>query len=84
MALAGWIQLQFELSAPLSLLISGVAAIVLSGVLLLVGWYTLRGGVAKLNRSAEEFKSNMEWAKHVLSSHEEQVHHTADFRRPPK
>ena len=57
----------YDLSRAVSLLIAGVAAVVIAGVLLYAGWKVLLNGASKFGRSREELQHNIHWIKQVVS-----------------
>lgn len=67
MALAAFLETQFDWSRALSLL----AAFAVGGVagfgLLAFGWWSLRRAASKLQRSADEMRQNLHWAKQLIS-----------------
>ena len=67
LALAVWLEHQYELSQPMSLVIAGSAAVVISVVLLVSAWSVGKSGVATLSRSMDELQKNLECVKQSLA-----------------
>lgn len=67
LALAAWLVAQFELSWVEGLLITAVGASLISAALFVAGWTIVRQGAAKLDRSRQEFRENLKWAKQMLA-----------------
>lgn len=63
---AAALQETFELGRALSLLIAGLAAVIVAAGLLYAGWKVLIRGAGKFGRSRDELKYNIQWVKQAV------------------
>lgn len=66
LALAAWLQVEFEFGWPISLGMAGAGALIVSGLSAFVGWKLLSNGGSKFARSQTELRRNLAEIKQAI------------------
>lgn len=69
-AVAETIAAQSSLGIPAAYAVATVSALLLSAVLIGIGYWRLKSGITTFERSSQEFRKNMEWIKSSLKQSE--------------